>query len=283
MNEKLEKLVREAKQGDRNALENLVQAIQHRIYGLALKMLYHPQDAEDATQEILIRIITHLGSFGHRSAFDTWALKVASNHLLGVRRKKAALWYTFEKCQAMIEPDIPDTPALDYNAADQELIVREMRLSCMQGLLQCLDWEHRIVYILGETMDFPGPEGGAILGIRAATFRKRLSRAREKIRAFISANCDLYEQGNPCNCLQQGAIALRKGVMDLDNLPFARHPAQKSPGPDIEHSLKALDRLSRETAIMRSHPDYEAPQAFIQAIRRMLDSGEFQELRNNIQ
>ena len=77
MNNKLKNLVNAAKQGDKHALENLIQAIQHRIYGLSLKMLFHPQDAEDATQEILIRIITHLSSFAHKSSFDTWALKVA--------------------------------------------------------------------------------------------------------------------------------------------------------------------------------------------------------------
>ena len=179
----------------------------------------------------------------------------------------------------MINPDIPDMPSLEYDEAEQELIAREMRLSCMQGLLQCLDWEHRIVYILGVTMDISGPEGAAILNIKAATFRKRLSRARDKIRKFLSANCDLYEKNNPCNCFRQGKIALHKGGMDLNRPPFASHCPRESKEKSLERSLMALDQLTREAAIMRSQTDYQASEDFVQAIRQMIDSGQFQELK----
>ncbi|SHK96428.1 RNA polymerase sigma factor, sigma-70 family [Desulfatibacillum alkenivorans DSM 16219] len=279
MNENLENLAIKAKQGDKHALESIVRAIQHRIFGLALKMLYHPQDAEDAVQEILIRIITNLGSFAHKSSFDTWALKVASNHLMGVRKKRAAYWFTFERRQAAIVQDPPDAPSLDYDEAEQELIVKEMRLACMQGLLQCLDWEHRIVYILGETMGIPGPEGAAILDIKPAAFRKRLSRAREKIREFLSVNCDLYEKGNPCNCLTQGTLAMQNGLMDLKALSFADQGPGRDGQSSLEDSLKALEHLTREAAIMRCQADCQAPRDFVRAIRRMLDSEKFQELK----
>ena len=47
-----------ARQGDRAALASLVRSLQRPVYGLAMRMLAHPADAEDATQEILIKIIT---------------------------------------------------------------------------------------------------------------------------------------------------------------------------------------------------------------------------------
>ena len=65
----LEVLVERAKAGDGAALEAVVRAIQDRVYNLAIRMLWHPADAEDATQEILIRVITNLGSFRGESAF----------------------------------------------------------------------------------------------------------------------------------------------------------------------------------------------------------------------
>jgi DNA-directed RNA polymerase specialized sigma24 family protein len=64
-------LVASARQGDAIALDELVRRIQDRIYGLALRMLWHPEDARDATQEILIRVITHLGAFRGESALPT--------------------------------------------------------------------------------------------------------------------------------------------------------------------------------------------------------------------
>ena len=69
----LEDLVRSAIDGDRNALEDFVRALQGDIYALALRMLCNREDAEDATQEILVRIVTHLSQFDFRSKVKTWA------------------------------------------------------------------------------------------------------------------------------------------------------------------------------------------------------------------
>ena len=50
-------LVLRARSGDRQTLEDLVQRHQTWIYNIAIRMLHHPQDAEDATQEILIKVL----------------------------------------------------------------------------------------------------------------------------------------------------------------------------------------------------------------------------------
>jgi DNA-directed RNA polymerase specialized sigma24 family protein len=65
-------LVARARSGERDALEELVRRHQAWIYNIAIRMLYHPQDAEDATQEILIKAFTGLSSFEGRSSFRTW-------------------------------------------------------------------------------------------------------------------------------------------------------------------------------------------------------------------
>ena len=46
------------------------------IYNIAARMLYHPQDAEDATQEILVKALTALASFEGRSSFRTWLYRI---------------------------------------------------------------------------------------------------------------------------------------------------------------------------------------------------------------
>src|ERR1700758_1155563 len=79
-------LVARARSGDREALEDLVQRHQGWIYNIAIRMLYHPQDAEDATQEILIKAVTRLSSFEGRSSFRTWLYRLVVNHVLNMKR-----------------------------------------------------------------------------------------------------------------------------------------------------------------------------------------------------
>ena len=85
----LDHLVEQAREGDEEALEAVVRGIQDRVYNLALRMLWQPADAEDATQEILIKVITRLGQFRQESAFTTWVYQIATNHLLTMRRRRA--------------------------------------------------------------------------------------------------------------------------------------------------------------------------------------------------
>jgi RNA polymerase sigma factor (sigma-70 family) len=82
-------LVVSARSGDRTALEHLVQRHQTWIYNIAVRMLYHPQDAEDATQEILIKVLTRLSSFEGRSSFRTWLYRIVVNHVLNMKRGRA--------------------------------------------------------------------------------------------------------------------------------------------------------------------------------------------------
>src|SRR6267143_5569553 len=87
-------LVMRARSGDRQALEELIQRHQGWIYNIAVRMLYHPQDAEDASQEILVKVLTRLSSFQVRSSFRTWLYRVVFNHLLNVKRGREELKIT---------------------------------------------------------------------------------------------------------------------------------------------------------------------------------------------
>jgi len=73
----LEDAARQAIAGDKDALNQLVTALQGDLYGLSLRMLCNCEDAEDATQEILIRIVTRLSQFDFRSKLKTWAYRVS--------------------------------------------------------------------------------------------------------------------------------------------------------------------------------------------------------------
>src|SRR5271169_2477423 len=82
-------LVLRARAGDREALEALIGHHQGWIYNVALRMVFYPQDAEDATQEILLKAVTSLSSFEGRSSFRTWLYRIVVNHVLNMKRGRA--------------------------------------------------------------------------------------------------------------------------------------------------------------------------------------------------
>src|SRR5947199_1024117 len=82
-------LVEKAKNGDRAALEQLVLRHQAWVYNIAVRMVFHPQDAEEVTQEVLVKVITKLSTFKGESNFRTWLYRIAANHVLNMQRRSA--------------------------------------------------------------------------------------------------------------------------------------------------------------------------------------------------
>jgi RNA polymerase sigma factor (sigma-70 family) len=79
------RLVAAAVNGDRCALEDVLRAVVDDVRRLAQRMLWHPQDAEDATQEILVKVATRLNTFRGDARVTTWVHRIAVNHLLTTR------------------------------------------------------------------------------------------------------------------------------------------------------------------------------------------------------
>jgi RNA polymerase sigma factor (sigma-70 family) len=194
----LEDLARRALNGDRDALDALVRALQGDIYGLALRMLWNREDAEDATQEILIRIVTRLSQFGFRSRLKTWAYRLAVNYILDVKKSSIErLHLSFERFGDDLEGGLQPASVGD---AEDSILIEEVKIGCSLAMLQCLDRPHRAAYVLGEIMELPGPEAADALAISAALFRKRLQHAREVVLAFTQSHCGLVTDAAPCRC-----------------------------------------------------------------------------------
>jgi RNA polymerase sigma factor (sigma-70 family) len=219
----LEDLARRAMDGDRNALEDFVRALQGNIYGLALRMLCNCEDAEDATQEILIRIVTHLSQFDFRSGLKTWAYRVAVNYILDVKKSPVErLHLSF----AQFAEDLTAGLSLEApEATERSLLIEEVKVGCTFGMLQCLDRPHRLAYVLGEILDLPGPEAAEALEISPELFRKRLQQARTAILTFTRTYCGLASNTAVCSCNRQLPAALRAGKVRIDSCDLAATPS----------------------------------------------------------
>lgn len=254
-------LVRRAQAGDAAALEQLVLCVRDRVYRLALRMTARPPDAEDATQEILLRVITRLSTFRGEAAFSTWVHRIAVNHLLD-RSKNCVerMEMTFDGFATDLLDGLSASPSADPDAA---ILEREVQLACTHAMLMCLDRDHRVAYILGEIFEIDSEDGGYICDVPPATYRKRLSRARQRVRSFLASNCGLVSVAAACHCSKRVDVAVRLGRVDPHRLEFT------------DGTIAANDdmiRLHDAATVLRSLPPAALPTSMADVTARLINA-----------
>jgi RNA polymerase sigma factor (sigma-70 family) len=239
--------------GDRRALEQILTALQRPFYNLALRMLHNRALAEDATQESLLRVVTHLSQYRHEAKFSTWATRVAVNAVLdfrsGVARQAHAPFDAFaEQLHAGLDATAAERP-------EDALLLKQAKAQCTQALLQCLDGDHRVAFVLGDILEFEASEAAEILEIEPPAFRKRLSRARAELTAFLAKQCSVHTAGAPCACHRQLGGAVRTGWLDPESLSVRIGDLVQ-----LRVKLAKLDNEERTTGIYQGDdaPDLRA-------------------------
>lgn len=256
-----EELVIRASGGDMAALDSLVRRHQSWIFNLALRMVWRREAAEDATQEILIKVVTKLGSFERRSAFQTWLHRIAVNHLLNVRKsemEERAMTFSDmgDSLGGVVDEELPDTWALPVDA---QVMVAEARLGCITAMLMCLDRRQRLAFVLGEILGESSEAGAAAMEVTPANFRQLLSRARHDLYQFMNDRCGLVNAANPCRCARKAMGFMRNGWLDAPGLSFSKDrvaAVRARTGGQLDE-LEILDRQHAE--IYRSEPPLKGP------------------------
>jgi len=216
-------LVESAVAGNKKSLEQLIKRHQAWIYNISMKMVWHPMDAEDVTQEALIKIITKLSSFRGESSFRTWAYRIVANHVINMKKRMMEFEYTsFQKYGDAIvnSPDL-ELPDPDSVNVDVSLLIEETKIGCMNAMLLCLDREQRLIFILGALIGINDEAGSGILNISKENFRQKLSRARKQLTNFMHGKCGLMNKDNPCHCSKKTKLMMNVGYVDPDNLLFS--------------------------------------------------------------
>lgn len=254
-----EDLVERALHGERQALEDLLRRHQGWVYNLAVRMLYEPEDAADATQEILVKCVTHLSTFRGESAFRTWLYRIAMHHILNERRRRARRpqQISFESFAATMR-SYPDTP-LPEVGVPAELLVREAMTGCTLAMLLCLSDTQRAVYVLGQIFGVSDRVGADILECSPAAFRKRLERARRDLHAFMDGQCGLIDPDNPCRCPKKTRAFIRHGHVDPDRMLFSPERIERL-SEKIPAAMARIDTAQcAHTQLFRAHAFLSAP------------------------
>lgn len=203
--------------GEAAALEQLVRGIQDQVHRLAIRMVADPELARDATQEILIRVITKLSTYRGDARFSTWVYRIATNYLLTARKVLARdPGLSFDVFAA----DLIEGLADDSQAAPEDhVMLNELRLRCTMALLLCLDPPHRAAYVLGEVLEMSQAEAVEVLDLPPATYRQRLARARGKVQAHTASACGLASASAACRCPRRLPAAMAMGRIGTEPDP----------------------------------------------------------------
>lgn len=274
------RLVDQAVNGDKEALQTLLAGVQDFIYNLSLRMLGAPQDAEDASQEIMMKLITQLSTFRKESAFSTWVYRIATNYLISYKKSmfaKRPLSFEFyaEDIEAGFIPNSEDL----LQSIDEEILAEELKQSCTNVMLQCLDPESRCIYVLGLMFKADSSVCGEILGITPEAYRQRLSRIRKKMAAFLGAYCGLSETGS-CNCKKRVGYAIQTHRLNPKKLEYsALERLDDSATLGFTQAMEEMDELS---LIFAQLPKYRAPQDAKEFLEKLLQSGNMGVIREEV-
>ena len=278
-NEEVHALVDKATAGDKKALEMLVAGVQDIVFNLSLRMLGTFADAEDAAQDILLKMITHLSSFRGDSSFTTWVFTIAANHLKDYKKHMFAHYpLSFEYYKDDIEnAQIQDVPDLTQNV-EKDILAEELKMSCTNVMLQCLDVESRCIFILGTMFKIDSRIAGDILGMSPEAYRQRLSRIRRKMADFLGQYCGEYGSGR-CKCKERVNYAIQSHRLDPKRLDYtAAEEISAQTMLDVKNAMEDIDELSQDFSFCKP---YRSPERTKYLIQDFLDSTQFSIIRKS--
>ncbi|ELR72099.1 RNA polymerase sigma-54 factor RpoN [Fulvivirga imtechensis AK7] len=235
-------LVRSCLQGNKKSLEKLVTSIQGMVFNLAIRFLWNRMDAEDATQEILIKVITNLSKYDGRSKLNTWVYRVATNYL--INRKQSILERELTSFDAFAQGLNTYSAPMAYDEPDKDILDKELKTGCTLAMLQCLNRDLRIAFILGSVLKIKSNVAANIVLTTPENFRKRLEKSRNLIGEFLAGHCGVYNSSNKCRCHKRINTAIKCGQINRNKLNFA---------DKVEKYNEEMEEIDSLTGIYHNH------------------------------
>ncbi|MGE5551289.1 MAG: RNA polymerase sigma factor [Bacteroidota bacterium] len=176
-----EQLLERAQTGEEAAFTDLVRLYERRLRAYARAMVHNDEDADDLTQEALLRIFRALPLFQRQSSFSTWAFRILTrvclDHLRQCRRRPQGGTPPSDQEDLFILPDKGPGP-------EELLLQAELRASLRAALAQ-LPVEQRLVVVLHDVCAFKYREIATIAKCSEGTVKSRLFTARARLRQLL--------------------------------------------------------------------------------------------------
>lgn len=188
-------------------LEVLYKSHGPMVYNLVYKITGNPEDARDLTQETFVRVYENLHQFRGESNIKTWIYTIAKNLCMRSLKKRKS-FTTIEELTRLpyAEPDPGELT--DKKMAH---LAGQVREGCLLALLQCLTRGQRLAFVLHVFARLSMAEVGEIMGKSVGAVKVLVHRARRNLKAFLCANCSVYDRDNPCKCVNLVGFSLKQG------------------------------------------------------------------------
>lgn len=175
-----EDLVQLLQRGQREAFSTLVAKWQDRIFTFCYRQLGEHAIAEEATQDVFVKVYTSIHSFRNESKFSTWLYRIATNHCINLnnrhRRRHRNHHQSFDEMHD--QPRESHTPV-------QELERRDFEHQLQQALHQ-LPEEHRVLLVLRDIQECSYEEIAEITQLNVGTIKSRIHRGRHNLRQILN-------------------------------------------------------------------------------------------------
>jgi RNA polymerase sigma-70 factor (ECF subfamily) len=181
------KLIRMALARDDRAFPVIMQRYNRRLYRCARSIVRDDSEAEDIVQEAYVSAFSNLASFRGESGLATWLTRITLNEALGrVRRRRATVELStlnsvsHETAQIIPFPSMPTNSDPERSTAHREI----RRL--IERAVDDLPEPFRVVFVMREIEELSVEETASLLGLRSATVKTRLHRARRLLRNALN-------------------------------------------------------------------------------------------------
>lgn len=173
-------LIRLCKKGDREAFNEIVLKYQNKVVNIAYGMLSHQEDAEDAAQEVFIKVYKNISSFKGESSFSTWVYRITANtcnDILKKRIQKKTVSIYGNDEDGAEDMILPDTSKPHEEKLEEKELQTEVRKAIGK-----LKGEYSELITLYDLEGFSYEEISNIRNIPIGTVKSRLSRARSQLK-----------------------------------------------------------------------------------------------------
>lgn len=185
-------LVEQAKDGDVEAFERLIQSVKLLVINTAFTYLKDYEEALDCSQEVFIKAYRNMSSYKENSAFSTWIYQITKNQCIDMLRRRRGVTLSIE--ESLEDEDAPEIQISAPESQEPEQhAIRQSRIKAVREAIDQLPEKLREVCILRDIQELSYQEISEMLDIPEGTVKSRLNAARAKLREILQKQIELFE------------------------------------------------------------------------------------------
>lgn len=185
-------LVEQAKDGDVEAFERLIQSVKLLVINTAFTYLKDYEEALDCSQEVFIKAYRNMSSYKENSAFSTWIYQITKNQCIDMLRRRRGVTLSIE--ESLEDEDAPEIQISAPESQEPEQhAIRQSRIKAVREAIDQLPEKLREVCILRDIQELSYQEISEMLDIPEGTVKSRLNAARVKLREILQKQIELFE------------------------------------------------------------------------------------------